>query len=469
MSQIKTTISTATSVNTAHDKARRADSPLESELPLQQNVALLHAARERLVLTQACPVPCPTKDDELVVEIRAIGLNPVDWKSIDYNFAIPQLPYIAGRDFAGVVVKAPAASSRLRVGDLVLSPSTDYRDIRKSAFQEYAISTHHNVARIPRNVPTTQAASIGVAYVAAALALGISLGLRLQSLADRDEIDLWEAVRQVPVSSIPADIMEECLSGIENAERPQPGDWIAIYGGSSTSALFISEIARLAGLKVILLADGVKHGGRLSERQGSILVDSHDPARAIKIVQSITKGKLRFAVDTVGKETAGHLVHMLQADAPEDRWRGLPFSTDQAVSRSTLNWPCLDGLAGKSFGKWSARTSRECDAARSLVADWLSRYKDSCRYWCKTSARSSTTRRPPPRYFFLWRAIIFESWHNFSKFSTVPRTADLPTLLAKDDPKNARSHAIGQAADERYLEIARHSCGASQAQRGSVA
>lgn len=82
MSQIKTAIDSPTSLDTAQGKARRADSPLENELPLQQNVALLHAAHERLVLTQACPIPYPTKDDELVVEIKAIGLNPVDWKSM---------------------------------------------------------------------------------------------------------------------------------------------------------------------------------------------------------------------------------------------------------------------------------------------------------------------------------------------------------------------------------------------------
>lgn len=40
-------------------------------------------------------------------------------KYSDYNFAIPELPYIAGRDFAGVVVRAPTAPGRLRVGDLV--------------------------------------------------------------------------------------------------------------------------------------------------------------------------------------------------------------------------------------------------------------------------------------------------------------------------------------------------------------
>ncbi|THZ66224.1 GroES-like protein [Aureobasidium pullulans] len=320
LSQIETEVSDSqNNSNATEEKVRRADSPLENGLPFQQNIALLHAARERLVYTQDYPVPLPKTDDELVVEIRAIGLNPVDWKSIDYNFAIPQLPYIAGRDFAGVVVRAPAASSRLRVGDLVLSPSTDYRDTRKSAFQEYAISTQHNVAKLSQNVTTTHGASIGVAYVAAALALGVSLGLNLPKVSGQDEADLWEAVRKLPQDAIPIDVAAECLSSIENSERPQQGDWIAIYGGSSTSALFISEIARLAGLKVILLADFAKHGERLGEREGSILVDSHDPIRAINIVRAITKGKLRFAVDTVGKETAGHLVQMLQADAQEER------------------------------------------------------------------------------------------------------------------------------------------------------
>ncbi|THW91156.1 GroES-like protein [Aureobasidium pullulans] len=320
LSQIETEVSDSqNNSNATEEKVRRADSPLENGLPFQQNIALLHAARERLVYTQNYPVPLPKTDDELVVEIRAIGLNPVDWKSIDYNFAIPQLPYIAGRDFAGVVVRAPTAPSRLRVGDLVLSPSTDYRDIRKSAFQEYAISTQHNVAKLPQNVPTTHGASIGVAYVAAALALGVSLGLNLPKVSGQDEADLWEAVRKLPQDAIPIDVAAECLSSIENSERPQQGDWIAIYGGSSTSALFISEIARLAGLKVILLADFAKHGERLGEREGSILVDSHDPIRAINVVRAITKGKLRIAVDTVGKETAGHLVQMLQADAQEER------------------------------------------------------------------------------------------------------------------------------------------------------
>lgn len=88
MPQIKTAIDSPTEMDTTQGKARRADSPLEGELPFHQNVALLHAARERLALTQAYPVPYPTKDEELVVEIRAIGLNPVDWKSMYTSLSV---------------------------------------------------------------------------------------------------------------------------------------------------------------------------------------------------------------------------------------------------------------------------------------------------------------------------------------------------------------------------------------------
>ena len=82
LSQTETTINPIAGPDETSGKNRRADSPLENGLPFQQDVALLQAARQRLVLTQAYPVPQPKTDDELVVEIRAIGLNPVDWKSM---------------------------------------------------------------------------------------------------------------------------------------------------------------------------------------------------------------------------------------------------------------------------------------------------------------------------------------------------------------------------------------------------
>jgi NADPH:quinone reductase-like Zn-dependent oxidoreductase len=53
--------------------------------------------------------------------------------------------------------------------------STDYRDSRKAAYQQYAVVSDFNAYRIPPNITVTEVAPLGVAFVAAAVALGICL------------------------------------------------------------------------------------------------------------------------------------------------------------------------------------------------------------------------------------------------------------------------------------------------------
>jgi NADPH:quinone reductase-like Zn-dependent oxidoreductase len=157
-----------------------------------------------------------------------------------FNFGIPSLPWINGRDLAGIVVQAPettsAAPSRLRKGDLVLVPSTDYRDIRKAAFQEYAVATHFNAARIPASSCAHAAASVGVAFVAAILALGVSFGVDFSGIAECPGPNLVDVLGDVDVGTIPADVRDECFASREGIERPKRGDWIAIWGGMSLSS-----------------------------------------------------------------------------------------------------------------------------------------------------------------------------------------------------------------------------------------
>lgn len=82
-----------------------------------------------------------------------------------------------------------------------------------------------------------------------------------------------------------------------------------------------------------------KHGHRLSSHKvlgPDLLVDGHDPDRAVDIIQANTKGQVRFGLDTRGKETASHLLRALVAtsksktslgDASEGNGHGqLPLS-----------------------------------------------------------------------------------------------------------------------------------------------
>lgn len=159
-----------------------------------------------------------------------------------------------------------------------------------------------------------------MAYVAAALALGICIGLQMPGSSRERAIDLLKLVKEVPLGRLPADVVPECLA-IEDRERPKSGDWLVVWGGSSTSALFISQIARLAGLKVILVVDVAKHGARLTGATGSICIDSHDPERAINVIRGIAGNSLRFAIDTVGKQTCEHLARCFPQGRENDKRR----------------------------------------------------------------------------------------------------------------------------------------------------
>jgi NADPH:quinone reductase-like Zn-dependent oxidoreductase len=205
----------------------------------------------------------------------------------------------------GTVIQESRSNSRIKKGDVVFSPSTDYRDLRKAAYQEFAIAANFNVSRIPCGVSREKVAGLGVAFVAAALSLGISLGCNFSSVVTSPKgPNLLEILHSLNPEAIPADQRKECLEGIQETEAPKKGDWILIWGGSSTSAQLISQLSKLIGLRVIKVVDVGKHGDRLSQGHADLLVDGYDPERAIEIIRKVTNGNLRFAVDTIGKKTA---------------------------------------------------------------------------------------------------------------------------------------------------------------------
>lgn len=228
------------------------------------------------------------------------------------------LPYVSGRELSGVVVKAPRAqNSRIREGDVVTIPSTDYRDLRKAAFQEYSVASSFNTIRLPHNISAESGSILGVAFVSAVLALGICMGVSFEDIDNGP--DLLKIVRSIDPERLPADIRKECLESISENDRAKAGDHLVIWGGSSTSAHLTKQIARLAGLKLVSVVDSAKHGVRLSSNvttRPDLLVDSHDPERAIEIIKRATKNSARFGFDTQGKESAAQLLRSLASSTP---------------------------------------------------------------------------------------------------------------------------------------------------------
>ncbi|EMR81629.1 hypothetical protein ACHAO1_008033 [Botrytis cinerea] len=279
-----------------------------------QEVLLLHGAKQRYTHAAEQPIPSLKDDREMLVAVEVIGLNPIDWKAPDFGFGLPSLPCISGRDFAGKVVKPPQANSRFKPGDTVMGISTDYRDSRKAAYQQYAIVSDFNACRLPSTVSPIGAAPLGVAFVAAALGLGICLGVNFANYEDKLQgPDLFQAIRSIPRDSIPQDVRAECFDSIREDERPQPGDWIAIWGGSSATGCCAVQLAKLAGLRVIAVIDVARSGERMLKHGADLLVDRFDTERAISIVKGITKGNLRFGLDTRGKESTALLAQTMRS------------------------------------------------------------------------------------------------------------------------------------------------------------
>ncbi|KAI9802752.1 MAG: hypothetical protein M1825_002774 [Sarcosagium campestre] len=261
-------------------------------LPEQKQAALfLHGPGQKYDLVEGHPVPELLSDRELLIQVTAIGLNPIDWKA----------PFVNPMKFPNF---GRAHEYRL----IVLAVSTDYRDYRKSAFQQFSVSTDFNVCRLPFHVKPDIGASLGVAFVAAAISLGICLGVNFaESPRGPTGPDLLALSHKLDPESLPQDIREECFRGMDEAERPKAGEWLAIWGASSATGFLALQLAKAAGLRVVCIVDVAKHGALLLETGADLLVDRLDTDRAVSIVRSVTKGKLRFALDTIGKSTASLL------------------------------------------------------------------------------------------------------------------------------------------------------------------
>jgi NADPH:quinone reductase-like Zn-dependent oxidoreductase len=78
--------------------------------------AIVHESKDVAVLKTDVPLPKLTGDDWILVNTKAVALNPTDWKSIANN---PQPGSVAGCDYAGVVEEVGKSVTGLKVGDRV--------------------------------------------------------------------------------------------------------------------------------------------------------------------------------------------------------------------------------------------------------------------------------------------------------------------------------------------------------------
>jgi NADPH:quinone reductase-like Zn-dependent oxidoreductase len=120
------------------------------------------------------PVPAP---GQVLVQVKAAGLNPSDVKNLLGRFPYTTLPRVPGRDFAGVVIEGP----QHLVGQEVWGTGSDLGFFNDGSHGQYLTVAADGVALKPKSLSFAQAASLGVPYTTAWDALersGVKAGTR---------------------------------------------------------------------------------------------------------------------------------------------------------------------------------------------------------------------------------------------------------------------------------------------------
>jgi NADPH:quinone reductase-like Zn-dependent oxidoreductase len=198
------------------------------------------------------PAPAPRPRD-ILVEVRAAGLNPVDFKFRQGKLRAilrPKLPFVLGNELAGEVIAVGRDVKRFRAGDRVFARVA--KD-RAGAFAEQACVDEDDAAHMPRNLDFTAAAAIPLAGLTA-----------LQAL--RDELHV------------------------------KPGQKVLISGGAGGVGTFAIQIARWLGAHVTTTAS----------KRGEALVRSLGCDEVIDYtVQDISSAEGQFdaGFDLIGGKT----------------------------------------------------------------------------------------------------------------------------------------------------------------------
>jgi NADPH2:quinone reductase len=108
------------------------------------------------------------QDGFVLVKVTAAGIQPSDVINAQGKFPFTTYPRVPGRDFAGIIVDGPPESLNLEVYGTSGEASSFTRD---GSHAEYVLVEKHGVAPKPKYLSWAQAASIGVPWTTAYIAL----------------------------------------------------------------------------------------------------------------------------------------------------------------------------------------------------------------------------------------------------------------------------------------------------------
>ncbi|MEW6657693.1 MAG: NADPH:quinone reductase [Thermodesulfobacteriota bacterium] len=179
---------------------------------------------------------------QVVVRVKAVGVNPVDTYIRAGIYAAPPLPFTPGFDAAGEVEAIGPGVTRAAVGQMVYTAGT-----LSGAYAQQTLCQEAQAHPLPLDISSAQGASLGIPY-----------GIAYRALFQR--------------------------------ARALPGETVLVHGASGGVGTAAVQLARAAGLTVIGTG-GTPRGRELVAQQGAHQVLDHHAPAYLEEVLRLTGGR----------------------------------------------------------------------------------------------------------------------------------------------------------------------------------
>ncbi len=188
------------------------------------------------------PKPEP-KDADILVKIKATGVNPVDtYLRTGIHAHAPKLPYTPGKDAAGIVEALGGDVTKFKPGDRVFTA-----DSLTGTYAEYALCGEDQLGGLPDNISFEQGAVVWTPYATS-------------------------------------------YRGLFQKAQAKRGETVLIHGASGGVGIAAVQWAKHAGLTVIGTASS-DEGGELVKAQGADHVFDHSKKDYFDSIKDVTGGR----------------------------------------------------------------------------------------------------------------------------------------------------------------------------------
>jgi NADPH:quinone reductase len=234
-------------------------------------------------------------EGEVLVHVKAAGINPSDIGNVAGRFKKTTLPRTPGRDFAGVVVRG-----KRHEGEEVWGSGPELGIVRDGSHAEYIVAPAEMVSLKAKSLSMAQAAAIGVPYITA-----------WESIVSAAQIEPGETILIVGVAGAVGQAATQIANwkkarviGADTSSDPIPGTESVINTKTEDLRERVFELTAGRGADVVFDTVGgpmfepalqsLRYGGR------QVAISSRDPRVSFNLADFYHNNSRLLGVDSYG-------------------------------------------------------------------------------------------------------------------------------------------------------------------------